>query len=356
MTRKEKEVLAAVFEGNGKLVLKDRPKPNIKSDTDALIKVTGVGICGTDLHILQTPPAHPARKDIILGHEFTGIIEDAGAGITGFKKGDHVIIDPHPGCGVCEKCRSGYPDRCISLYKKSGIPGQAGTIGIFSDGAMTSYAVVPQQSLYRISESVPSHIAALAEPLACVVNAARKLNARPGETVLILGAGPIGLLFVEYLKACGVAKIIVSEVSEYRRKMAMECGADVVVNPEEQNIYKFIEKETNEGPEIVVEAVGPLFAEAIKLVHSDGRVLQFGHDELAKPQIPIAEIVKKELTIYGAFIGKYTFTSLPEIIESGVLPLDKVVSHQLPLSRIHDGLDLLRKGKGLKIILHPEEY
>ena len=349
-------MLAAVFKGNGRLVLEDRPRPKIKTDTEALIKVTGVGICGTDLHILQVPPAHPATKNIILGHEFTGVIENAGDAITEFKKGDHVIIDPHPGCGICENCKSGHPDRCINLYKKSGIPGQAGTIGIFSDGAMTSYAVVPQQSLYRISEKVPAHIAALAEPLACVVNAAQKLNAKPGDTVLVLGAGPIGLLFTEYLKACGVAKLIVSEVSDYRRNKALECGADYVINPKEQDIYEFIKDNTNGGPDIVVEAVGPLLPDAIRLVHSDGKVLQFGHDELANPQIPVAEIVKKELTIYGGFIGKFTFTKLPGIIESGVLPLEKVVSHEFPLSRINEGLKLLREGKGLKIILHPEEY
>jgi len=347
-------MLAAVFKGNGKLVLEDRPKPKIKSNTDALIKVTGVGICGTDLHILQVPPAHPATKNIILGHEFTGIIEDAGSAITEFKKGDHVIIDPHPGCGVCENCKSGHPDRCINLYKKSGIPGQAGTIGIFSDGAMTSYAIVPQQSLYRISDKVPPHIAALAEPLACVVNAAQKLNAKPGDTVLVLGAGPIGLLFTEYLKACGVAKLILSEVSDYRREKALECGADFAVNPKKQNIDEYVKGITDGGPDIVVEAVGPLLPDAIRLVHSDGRVLQFGHDELANPKIPVAEIVKKELTIYGGFIGKFTFNKVPGIIESGVLPLEKVVSHEFPLSEIHEGLKLLRQGLGLKVILHPE--
>ncbi len=349
-------MLAVVFKGNGKLLLENRPKPEIKSDTDALIKITGVGICGTDLHILQVPPAHPAAENIILGHEFTGIMEDAGDGITEFKPGDHVLIDPHPGCGVCGQCRSGHPDRCINLYKKSGIPGQAGTIGIFSNGAMTNYAIVPQQSLYRISKEVPAYVAALAEPLACVVNAAQKLNAVPGETVLILGAGPIGLLFTEYLKACGVAKIIVSEVSAYRRNKALECGADFVVNPKEENLEQYLLDKTIGGADIVVEAVGPLLPDAIRLVRSDGKVLQFGHDELANPQIHVAEIVKKELSIYGGFIGKFTFNKLAGIIESGVLPLEKIVSHQFPLSKIHEGLALLRQGNGLKIILHPEEY
>ncbi len=348
-------MLAAVFEGEGKLVLQDRPKPEIKNPTDVLLRVTGVGICGTDLHILQVPPAHPATKGIILGHEFTGIVEKTGSDVEEFEKGDHVIVDPHPGCGTCQQCRSGHPDRCTVLYEKSGIPGQAGTIGIFSDGAMTSHVIVPVQSLYRISPSVPSHIAALAEPLACVVSAASKLKVQPGETVLILGAGPIGQLFTGYLKACGAGKVMVSEISDYRRRKALECGADIVINPHKEDIKAVLARETRGGPDVVVEAVGPLLPQAIELVHSDGRILQFGHDELARPEIPVAEIVKKEIVIYGAFIGKFTFAKLPGIIESGVLPLDKVVSHRLPLSKVHEGIATLRKGLGLKIILEPED-
>jgi len=95
---------AAVFKAEGKLVLEERPKPKLVRDTDALIRVTGVGICGTDLHILQVPPAHPAKQGAILGHEFTGVIAELGDEITDFAKGESVLIDPHPGCGQCAAC------------------------------------------------------------------------------------------------------------------------------------------------------------------------------------------------------------------------------------------------------------
>ncbi len=116
-----------------------------------------------------------------------------------------------------------------------------------------------------------------------------------------------------------------------------------------------MQRETRGGADVIVEAVGPLLPQAIELVHSGGKILQFGHDELARPVIPVAEIVRKEVTIRGAFIGKFSFNRLPAIMESGVLPLEKIVSHRLPLSKVHKGLDLLREGKGIKIILHPEE-
>ena len=345
-------MLAAVFEGNGKLVLQERPKPVIRKPDDVLLKVTGVGICGTDLHILQVPAAHPATVGSILGHEFTGTVVEVGSAVTGYQPGDAVLVDPHPGCGQCPQCQQGRPDQCIPLYKN----GHCQTIGIFSDGAMTSFAIVPKYSLFKINSNVPSHLRALAEPMGCVYSATQKLKVQPGDTVTILGAGPIGLLFTCFLKASGAAKVIVAEPSEYRRNLAKECGATRVVNPKQEDLGKIVLEETGgEGTDVVVEAVGPLINQTLKLVKAGGKVLQFGHDELARPEIQVAEIVRKEITIHGAFIGKFALEKVARIIESGVMPLDKIVSHQLPLSKVHEGLDLLRQGKAIKIILHPED-
>jgi len=347
-------MIGAVFKGEGRLVLEDRPKPELTKDTDALIKVTGVGICGTDLHILQVPPAHPAKKGIILGHEFTGQIVEVGSGIPDFEPGESVLIDPHPGCGQCAACKRGEPDRCIPLYTTAE-PGHPDTIGIFSDGAMTSYVIVPRQSLYKVSPKVPSHIAALAEPLSCVVNAFDKLKMQPGESVVVLGAGPIGLLFTSLFKAAGASKLIVSEPAEFRRKAARKCGATTVIDPSKEDLEAAVRKELPDGPNIVVEAVGPLLPQAIELVGGHGRVLQFGHDESVEPAVPVGTMLKKEVVIYGAFIGRHSFERTAAIMESGILPLETIVSHRLPLSRIREGLDLLRQGKGIKIILEPGE-
>jgi threonine dehydrogenase-like Zn-dependent dehydrogenase len=346
-------MIAAIFKGDGKLVLEERPKPKLRHDTDALIRVTGVGICGTDLHILQVPPAHPAKRDIILGHEFTGEIAEVGDQVTDFAPGEPVLIDPHPGCGTCAACKRGEPDRCIPLFNGAA-PGHCATIGIFSDGAMTDYAVVPRQSLYKVSPKVPSHIAALAEPLSCVINAFDKLGMRPGESVLILGAGPIGLLFTTLFRAAGAAKLIVSEPSEFRRKAALACGASLAVDPRKENLPNVVARELPDGPQIVVEAVGPLLPLAIELVGGHGRVMQFGHDETVEPAIPVGTLLKKEVVIYGAFIGRHSFGRAATIMESGILPLERIVSHRLPIGKVHEGLELLRKGAAIKIVLEPE--
>jgi threonine dehydrogenase-like Zn-dependent dehydrogenase len=347
-------MLAAVFEGNGQLVLRDRPKPNLQKDTDVLLKVTGVGICGTDLHILQVPPAHPAKVGSILGHEFTGRVVKTGSKVAGFCRDDTVLVDPHPPCGLCRQCRRGNPDQCERLLT-SAEPGHPNTIGIFSDGAMTSYVIVPEHALYRISPNVPSHLAALAEPLACVVSATQKLKVQPGETAVVLGAGPIGLFFISLFKASGAAKVIVSEVSANRRQAAKDCGATLVIDPNHEDLEAMVKMEFDGKADVVVEAVGPLLNQALRLVRSGGKVLQFGHDELARPAVPVGDIVRNEITIHGAFIGRFSFEKVARIIESGVLPLDRIVSHRLPLSKIHEGIQLLQQGKAIKVILYPED-
>jgi (R,R)-butanediol dehydrogenase/meso-butanediol dehydrogenase/diacetyl reductase len=183
---------------------------------------------------------------------------------------------------------------------------------------MGEYTIVPRQSLYKVDKSVPSHIAALAEPLACVVNATGKLKPQPGEFAVILGAGPIGLLFSSLLLAGGVSKLVVSEPSEYRRNAAKAIGADIVVHPDD--LMSTLEREMPQGADITVEAVGSLLPQAIRIARSGGRVMQFGHDETANPQIPLGEMLKKELVIYGAFIGRFSFEKTARIMESGEAP------------------------------------
>lgn len=348
-------MLSAVFEGEGKLTLADRPVPKVTKPTDVLIRVTGVGICGTDLHILQVPPAHPARLGIVQGHEFTGEVAEVGSAVSEFKSGDQVIVDPHPGCGQCSRCRAGYPDQCLTLLAASGEPGHPGTIGIFSDGGFARYALVPFYGLYKVRRPIPSHLAALAEPLACVLHSVGRLGVRAGDSIVILGAGPIGCLFTAVLKKSGASQVIVIEPSAYRRGVAEQCGATRTVDPTAEDVHHVVSELTGEGADIVVEAVGPLFVTAMELARFGGTVLQFGHDELARPEVPLKEIIKKELTIRGGFIGRFSFERVARILESGEFAVEPVVTHRLPLEKIHEGLELLRHQQAVKVVIEPRD-
>jgi threonine 3-dehydrogenase len=200
-------------------------------------------------------------------------------------------------------------------------------------------------------------LAALAEPISCVGYAIEKLNIQTGDSVCILGAGPIGLLFTSMAKANGATRVIVSEPHEFRREKALKCGATRVVNPMCENLKEICFSETNGlGVDHCIEAVGQLLSTAIDMIRSGGKVLMFGHDETACPSIRLAEIVRKEAQIFGGFLGKYYFEKTARIIESGILPLEEIVTHVLPLSKYQEGLDLLRSGKALKVVIYPEEY
>jgi threonine 3-dehydrogenase len=301
---------------------------------------------------------HPAKPDIIFGHEYTAVVEDVGPSVDWLSPGDHVVVDPHPPCGSCRHCRSNRPDMCTTLYCQQGTPyAEHGlTRGLFQDGALTSYTCVPAHSVYRISSETPFHVAALAEPLSCTGYAIEKLGIQAGDTVCVLGAGPIGLLFTALAKANGASKVIVSEPHEYRRGKALKCGADIVVDPTKENIHEVCRHETELGVDHCIEAVGQMLMTAIELIRPSGKVLIFGHDETANPAIRLAEIVRKEAQIFGGFLGKYYFEKAARIIESGILPLEEIATHTFPLSRYQDALDLLRCGQAIKVVIYPEEY
>ncbi len=176
-------------------------------------------------------------------------------------------------------------------------------------------------------------------------------------TVCILGAGPMGLLFASMAKANGATKVIVSEPHEFRREKALKCGATRVVNPLTEDLKQVCLDETDGlGVDHCIEAVGHMLGDAIDMIRPGGKVIMFGHDETATPPIRLAEIVRKEAEIHGSFLGKYYFEKTARIIESGILPLEEIVSHTFPLSEYEKGLELLRQGKALKVVIYPEEY
>lgn len=350
---------AIIYKRPGVYAYEERPKPTIQNPDDVLIKVLGVGICGTDLHILMDPQLHPAKPDIIFGHEYSGEVVEVGSKVDWLKPGDKVIVDPHPPCGNCQHCRSDRPEMCTTLYCQQGTPyfEHGLTRGLFQDGALTSYTCVPAHSVFKIAKDTPYELAALAEPLSCVGYAIEKLNIQVGDSVCILGAGPMGLLFASMAKANGATRIIVSEPHEYRRNKALKCGATHVVNPLEEDVKQACLDQTDGlGVDCCIEAVGHLLQDAIDMIRPNGKVLMFGHDETARPPIRLGDIVRKEAQIYGGFLGKYYFEKTARIIESGILPLEEIVTHTLPLSKYEEGLELLRAGKALKVVIYPEKY
>src|SRR5256886_1627420 len=215
---------------------------------DVLLAVRAAGICGTDVHILAVPPGHPATPGVIMGHEYAADVVATGDRVDHVAPGDRIVVDPSIWCGSCPYCQMGLTNLCDRMTG----------VGIFRHGGFAPLSVVPARAVYRISSDVASEIAALAEPLADVLNGIRKLGVIPGESALVLGAGPIGLLFTLLLRAAGVGTLLVAEVADYRAAQARECGADLIINPRQQDLAAVVRGETRLGADIGVVAVGAL--------------------------------------------------------------------------------------------------
>ncbi|MFQ5675033.1 MAG: alcohol dehydrogenase catalytic domain-containing protein, partial [bacterium] len=244
----KEKMRAAVFEGVGQFAIKDVPAPTIKRDDEVLLEVQAAGICGTDLHILADPPGHPAAPNTILGHEYTARVVEVGACVEHLQTGDKVVIDPNLTCGRCTYCLTGHPNSCENMT----------TLGIFLDGGLAPYNAAPARALHKISSDVAPHIAAWGEPLSCIINGTKKIKLHPGESVLVLGAGAIGLLFISMLKAAGAGKIIAAELSDYRGEFARSAGADLVIKQQGSDLSNIVKEETEFGVDVVVDAVGAL--------------------------------------------------------------------------------------------------
>lgn len=316
------------------------PKPVITRPDEVLIKIETVSICGTDVRALANPPAFDFVDGIIVGHEGCGIVEAVGADVSNCKVGDKVVVHPNIWCGKCPSCRTGHINLCENFRH----------IGDRIDGAMAEYLCIEERMVYVIDSKVPSHIAALAEPLACVLNGTTTVKAHPGDEVVVLGGGPIGLIFAMLYKAAG-AHVTVSEPGEYRRNLALELGADVAINPKESDFEKALRAYAPQGADIVVDAVGVMLPTAIQIARKGAQIVVFGVNQTAQVTIPQYPITEKELTIRGTYITKGTFPLAVKIIENGVIPIEKLVTHRLPLEQLLDGIELMVKGTAGKIVV-----
>jgi 2-desacetyl-2-hydroxyethyl bacteriochlorophyllide A dehydrogenase len=330
---------AAVFKGGGVVVLEDVSEPRVESDDDVVIEVEACGICGTDLQILNVPPGHPADTGVVMGHEFIGRVRAVGSNAGGLRVGQRVTVDPDPKCGICGPCRAGRPASCENVR----------ALGIFRDGALARMVKAPADAVFPLSDAPPAAIAALIEPLACVVNGVNKANARPGESAMIFGAGAIGCLFLAMFKVAGAGPVLVVEPQAARAAIATAVGADAVVAPSELDERR--RALMPHGADIVVDAVGSQFGTAVEHAALGGRIVLFGQNQTARPPINQYTITERSLTVLGSYVTAFTFPTAIRLVETGALNLEPIVTHVLPLDRLPEGLDLLRSGAATKVVI-----
>lgn len=283
---------AAVLVAPGQFELEDRKIP-VPGPGEALIRIARVGICGTDMHIFN---GHYAAENLpmIPGHEFTGTIEAVGADVS-LPIGSKAVVDMNIGCGTCFWCRRNEILNCPDMQQ----------MGISMDGAFAEYIVVPARLVIPAPEHIPFDVLALTEPLACVVRAARKARITFGQSVVVLGAGPIGHLHVQLLRAIGAAPIIVADLSPTRVALALKHGADVGVSGEDLEAAVMAATD-GRGADVVIESVGlaSLYQQATRLIRKGGHIAAFG---LTGPDtnlpLDILQTILRENSIKGSVAG-----------------------------------------------------
>lgn len=336
-------MLAAVFAQVGRLELREVPEPHLQGEDDVLLEVEAAAVCGTDLHILHDPPGHPGTVGVVLGHEYVGRVVEVGPAVASVAVGDRVAVAPNLNCLLCSFCRAGLTNLCERVT----------TLGIFRDGGFARYSVVPARAAFRVAPEVPPDDAVWAEALSGVVGGVRRLAPQPGESAVVLGAGPIGLLYIQVLRAAGVRPIVAVEPRALRRQLALRSGAARAVDPGAEEVAAAVREALPRGPDLVLDCVGSVADVAIALARPGGRVLLFGQNSQARATIAQNEVTRRELTVLGSYASRHTFPAAVTLLEQRLLDLEPLVTHRLPLRELPAGLAAIAAGEAGKVVVYP---
>ncbi|MEK9660415.1 MAG: alcohol dehydrogenase catalytic domain-containing protein [Alphaproteobacteria bacterium] len=333
---------AMVLEGASKVELEEVDRPRTDSG-DTVVRVTHTGVCGTDYKIFTggIPVAYPR----IMGHEMIGEVAEA-AGSDGPQAGSRVIVDPVYFCGDCFHCRVGQTNLCMN----------GGLIGRDRDGGFAEYLAAMPGNMFVIPDGVTDREAPLIQVLTTCLHAQQMAQMEPGQTVVVLGLGVTGLLHVQLARALGAKTVIGITRSAWKREVADSLGADVTMAPSDDMKDRILELTGGIGADLVIESVGSLYtlAQAIDYVRLGGRVLAYGIQTNTEGALPFYDLYFKEIQLVNARAA--TAKAVPECLElvnSGKVRLEPVISDVVPLDRLDDALDMVANEapQRMKIIL-----
>ena len=330
---------AAIFHKPDMMALETVADP-APQQGDLIIRMTAAAICGTDIRIYRGRKTKGVRRPSVLGHEFTGEIVDSG-GHKGWKTGDRVAVCPALGCGQCRECQIGAENICASLA----------AFGYELDGGFAELVRVPQAfvkagNVLRLADGVSSELAALAEPLACVINGQEVMGLKRGGSVAVLGTGPIGLLHLMLARHTGAVRVIAVQRSAHRRAAALELGADSAIPPDEADGLQV---------DAAIVAVGsPELANlAARITRPRGKISLFaGFPAGVETPFDLNAIHYGEHSVTGAFgLTRKQFAQALELIATGALPVAKLISHRFALDDAMAAFAIAEQGSALKVVI-----
>ena len=304
---------ALYIEKENTVCLKEVPKP-VPGPDEVLIKVAASGFCGSDIHILRG--GHVQKYPVIPGHEFSGVVEAVGKDVVHFKEGDRVAADPNIFCENCDSCKSNHQIHCKNLS----------VLGSLRDGSMAEYVTAPERCVFSIG-TLDFIQASMAEPLGCVINSHNKYEIPIGSTVLIMGAGTIGLMQMLLSKRRGAARVVMVDLKEEQLKKAKELGADVTIRSDE-NVEQTLRGIAPEGFDIVIDATGvPKCVEmGIRLVKCVGKMIVFGACPTGSSiTVDPFDIYFRDIQIIGSYALEKTLGQAIAMLQSGAVDLRPLV-------------------------------
>jgi D-arabinitol dehydrogenase (NADP+) len=319
---------AGKIEGPGRAEFTRADVPLLGAD-DVLIQVHAAGICGTDIHILKGE--YEAEYPLIHGHEFSGVVAGVGERVTRFDVGDRVTADPNIPCNRCPACQRNEPNQCHNLA----------AVGVTRDGAFAEYVAVPEGNVFPIG-NISFAAAAMVEPLACVAWGLERVRIPPGASVLILGAGPMGCLLAQAIRHSCAAKVVVSDTVPHRLALVAELGATETVLADDRQAKRLKAIEPA-GFEMVVDATGipQVLESAFDYLRPRGTLWVFGVTPRgSRISFMPYEVFRKDLTIVGSFAVNRTFQASIAMIEGGMVKVEPLISHRLPLEDFAKGFEL----------------
>lgn len=328
----------------------DFPDPDV-GDDNVFIRVKACGICGSDV---QGFTGKTGRRipPIIMGHEAAGIVEYIGKNVKTFQKDDRVTFDSTVYCNKCPPCRAGLYNRC----EKRQVLGVS-TAEFKRHGAFAEYVTVPWWIVAKIPDNLSFTHAALLEPVSIAMHAANRAPISTSDTVLVIGAGTIGLFVIQAAGLKGAEKIIACDINEFRLDVAKKLGADITINPAKSDLAQTIFRHTNnKGADVTFEAVGyaETFRNAMAAAKTGGHVVAIGNVQ-KMVELNLQELVARELTIIGSYASSGEFRDCIDLVASGRINVEPLISDVLPLRDGPQAFERLLKADEnlLKIVLEP---
>jgi L-iditol 2-dehydrogenase len=341
---------AVVYHAPGDIRLEAIPVP-VCGEDEIRVKIDACAVCGTDLKAFKS--GNPRIKaPQVMGHEFTGIIETAGENVKDFSQGERVVMATSVSCGECFYCKQGWNNLCADVAP----------MGFSYPGGMAEYVVIPAKAIknghvIKVPAGVKAEHAALAEPLSCAVNSLQNCNIKQGDTVVVIGAGPMGIMNACIARELGAGKIILAELNDRRLEQADGFGVDILVNPQKQDLAEVIMKETDGiGADVVIVAAPAAQPQeqALDLVRKRGTVCLFASLPAGNSMLALdsRKIHYGELRVVG------TSDSTPaqvvkavELLTAAPDMAEKLATHQLKLDDVLKSFELMQSGESLRVIL-----